>query len=129
MQTQKRKGFCTMIDNRGYTIIEVMFALSIFAIGILAVSGLSISAVSSNASARRITDASVLAEDRLERLAALPYDNIQDGQVTDGAYQVVWVVVEDEIAVNTKSITVTVGCPGGWKDNNVTIRHLISKNT
>lgn len=118
-----------MRDNRGYTIIEVMFALSIFAIGILAVSGLSISAVNSNASARRITDATVLAEDRLERLAVLPYDNIQNGQATEGPYQITWVVVEDEIITNTKSITVTVNSNTGWQNKNVTIRHLISKDT
>lgn len=129
MQMQQSKSFCKMTDNRGYTIIEVIFALSIFAIGILAVSGLSISAVGSNASARRITDATVLAEDRLERLAVLPYDNIQDGQATDGPYQITWVVAEDEITADTKSITVTVNSPSGWKDKDVTIRHLISKNS
>ena len=57
-----------MSDNRGFTIIEIMFALSIFAIGILAVSGLSITSVGSNASSRRITEATARAEDRLERL-------------------------------------------------------------
>lgn len=118
-----------MKDSRGYTIIEVMFALSIFAIGILAVSGLSISAVGSNASARLITDATVLAEDRLERLAVLPFDNIQNGQATEGPYQISWTVVADEITTNTKSITVTVTCSNSWKNKNVTIRHLISKNT
>jgi len=124
----KKKSFPTMNDNRGFTIIEVLFALSIFAIGILAVSGLSISSVSANASARRITEATALAEDRLERLAALPYDDIQDGQATDGAYQIDWVVVADDIAVNTKSITVTVSCADSWKDKRITIRHLISNN-
>lgn len=128
MQMHKRKGRFAMANNRGFTIIEVMFALSIFSIGILAVSGLAISSVGSNASARRITDATALAEDRLERLAALPYDNIQDGQLTDDGYQISWVVVEDEIAVNTKSITVTVTCLSDWRNKTVTIRHLIPEN-
>jgi prepilin-type N-terminal cleavage/methylation domain-containing protein len=118
-----------MSDNHGFTIIEIMFALSIFAIGILAVSGLSISAVGSNASSRRITEATALAEDRLERLASLPYASIQDGQEASGGYQISWVVVENEIATDTKSITVTVTCSNGWKDKTVAIRHLIPKNT
>jgi len=118
-----------MSDNRGFTIIEIMFALSIFAIGILAVSGLSITAVGSNASSRRITEATTLAEDRLERLAALPYASIQDGQETSGGYQISWVVLENEIATDTKSITVTVNCSNVWKDKTVTIRHLVPKNT
>lgn len=123
------KGPITMSDNRGFTIIEIMFALSIFAIGILAVSGLSITAVGSNASSRRITEATTLAEDRLERLAALPYASIQDGQETSGGYQISWVVLENEIATDTKSITVTVNCSNVWKDKTVTIRHLVPKNT
>ena len=116
-------------NNYGLSIIEVIFALSIFAIGILAVSTLAISAISSNASARRITDATALAEDRLERLAAMPYDDVHDDWEMVGAYKVTWVVDENDILDKTKSITVTVNCPEGWKDTNVVIRHLISKNS
>ena len=117
------------LNNHGLSIIEVIFALSIFTIGILAVSTLAISSVSSNASARRITDATALAEDRLERLAAMAYDDINDGQKMVGAYQVTWLVGEGVLVPNTKSITVTVNCPAGWKNTNVVIRHLISKNS
>jgi hypothetical protein len=46
-----------------------------------------------------------------------------------GGYKVTWEVVEGVILPETKSITVTVNCPNGWKDTNVTIRHLISKNS
>jgi type IV pilus assembly protein PilV len=117
------------LNNRGFSIIEVLFALSFFAIGILAVSTLALSAISSNASARRLTDATALAEDRLEKLAALPYDNIQNGSANDGAYQINWEVAENDMVVNTKTITVTVTCPNRWKDTNVAIRHLIAKNS
>ena len=116
-------------NNNGLSIIEVIFALSIFTIGILAVSTLAISSVSSNASSRRITDATALAEDRLERLAATAYDDINDGQEMVGAYQITWLVGEGVLVPNTKSITVTVNCPNGWKNTNVIIRHLISKNS
>ena len=129
MSTTQGISFGTTVENRGFSIIEVIFALSIFAIGILAVSTLAISSVNSNASARRITDATALAEDRLEKLAAMPYDDIVSDQETVGAYQVTWVVVEDDIILKTKSIAVTVNMPDGWADTNVTIRHLISKNS
>jgi len=129
MHYQIRNELKGKLNDRGLSIIEVVFALSIFAIGILAVSTLSIAAINSNASAHRITDATALAEDRLERLAAMPYDLIQDGQETEGAYQITWVVLENDILDNTKSITVTVNCPNGWKDTKVAIRHLISKNS
>jgi prepilin-type N-terminal cleavage/methylation domain-containing protein len=129
MITPQGISYCATADNRGFSIIEVIFALSIFAIGILAVSTLAISSVNSNASARRITDATALAEDRLEKLAAMPYDDIVSDQEMVGAYQITWVVVEDDIIVKTKSIAVTVNIPNGWTDTNVTIRHLISKNS
>ena len=129
MSTTQGISFGKTVENRGFSIIEVIFALSIFAIGILAVSTLAISSVNSNASARRITDATALAEDRLEKLAAMPYDDIVSDQETVGAYQVTWVVVEDDILLKTKSIAVTVNMPDGWADTNVTIRHLISKNS
>ena len=116
-------------NNHGLSIIEVVFALSIFAIGILAVSTLSLSSINSNATSRRVTEATALAEDRLERLAAIPYDDIQDGEETEGAYKITWAVIENEFGDNTKSITVTVNCPNGWKNTNVAIRHLISKNS
>ncbi len=128
MCTQQVMDINENIGDRGLSIIEVVFAISIFAIGILAVTTLSISAVNSNASSRRITDATALAEDRLERLAALPYDDIDSDAETEGAYSVDWDVDED-VTTKTKSITVTVECPNGWKNTKVTIRHLISKNS
>ena len=126
-----RQGFekKRIFNDQGISIIEVIFALSIFTIGILAVSTLAISSVSSNASSRRITDATALAEDRLERLTAMDYADINDGQEMVGAYQITWLVAEGVMLPETKSITVTVNCPNGWKDTNVVIRHLISKNS
>ncbi|MDX2440488.1 MAG: hypothetical protein QNK40_08035 [Desulfobacterales bacterium] len=117
------------INSNGLSIIEVVFALSIFAIGILAVSTLSLSSINSNATSRRVTEATSLAEDRLERLAAIPYDDIQDGEEAEGAYKITWMVIENDLVDKTKSITVTVNCPNGWKNTNVAIRHLISKNS
>ena len=116
------------INNQGLTLIEVIFALSIFAIGILAVSTLAITSVNSNSSSRRLTEATTLAEDRLERLMTLPYDLVDNGEAQEGGYHISWSVVEDDIVDKSKSITVTVTRPGGLKETNVAIRQLISKN-
>jgi Tfp pilus assembly protein PilV len=110
----------------GFSIMETLIALSIFSIGILAVATLVLSAIGENASARRITEATALAEDRLEQLMALPYDTIAGGNSTEGAYQVNWNVAEDIIVAETKSITVTVSWLYLGKQRNVTIRHLFS---
>jgi Tfp pilus assembly protein PilV len=116
------------LGNKGITIIEIMFALSIFAIGILAVSTLAITSVNANASSRMVTEATTLAEDRLEQLMSMPYDSIESDGATEGVYEVSWDVAPNEIADETKSVTVTVIRSGGLKETKVAIRHLISKN-
>jgi type IV pilus assembly protein PilV len=110
----------------GFSIMETLIALSIFTIGILAVATLVLSAIGENASARRMTEATALAEDRLEQLMAVSYDGISGGTTTEGAYEVVWDVAEDVIVTQTKSITVTVSWQYRGKQRNVTIRHLFS---
>ena len=50
-----------MPENKGFTLIEALFAIAIFSIGILAVSSMQISAINNNASARMRTEATMLA--------------------------------------------------------------------
>jgi type IV pilus assembly protein PilV len=102
------------IPNRGYTLIEVLIAMSIFAVGFLAVASMEIMAISQNASARMQTEATAKAVDRLERLLALPYDHIDLNEqnnphrVMSEGYTVEW-MVEDDVPINaTKSIKITV---------------------
>lgn len=113
-------------DTEGFSIIECLIALSIFTIGILAVATLVLSSIGENASARRITEATTLAEARLEQLMALPYSDIVADQETQGAYTVTWEVTEGAIIAETKSITVTVSWWYRGKQRDVTVRHLFS---
>ncbi len=61
------------INNRGFSLLEVVIALGIFSIGILAIAGLQITATSGNAKARFSTEAATLAQDVVERLLAIDY--------------------------------------------------------
>lgn len=110
----------------GFSIIECMIALSIFSIGIMAVATLVLSSIGENASARRITEATALAETRLEQLMAMPYDDIVADQETQGAYTVAWEVTEGDIVAETKTITVTVTWWFRKKQRDVTVSHLFS---
>jgi type II secretion system protein I len=114
-------------SNRGFTLNEVMIALSIFAIGILAVASLMISSINENTSARKMTEATTLAEMHLESLMAQDYASIADGTTTEGAYSIAWTVAEDDVVANTKSLTVTVTWTDRGKQRSVSIRNLISK--
>ena len=109
--------------NKGFTIIEVLVALSIFAIGLLALATMQISAIQTNGFAYRTNIATLLAQDLLEDYKRLGYDGIPStGNYTDnnplnehgvndpaGIYNRTWTVADNGWR---KTITVTVA----WTD-------------
>ncbi len=98
------------INQKGFTLVEVMIGMAIFVIGYLAVGSMQMLAIRGNTNARKITEAATLAADQLETLIVLPYDNIRDDNdnpLIQGAYTVNW-DVDDGPLDNTKLITVTV---------------------
>ena len=112
--------------SNGFSLIECLIALSVFTIGILAVATLVLSSIGENAGARRITEATALAETSLEQLVARPYDEIVGDEFTQGGYTITWQVTEDAIVAQTKSITMTVSWWFRGRQRNVTVRHLVS---
>ena len=72
MQSNKQK---IKMNSRGFTLIEVLIVIAIFSIGILAVAAMQMTSTKGNASARRITEATALAENKIENLIQLPYDH------------------------------------------------------
>ena len=108
MPELRKKKSVKGLNQKGFTLVEVMIGMAIFVIGYLAVGSMQMLAIKGNSSARKITEAATLAADTLETLIVLPYDNIDSGgPVIQGAYTVVW-QVDDGPLPNTKSITVTV---------------------
>ena len=94
----------------GFTILEVMIAISILAIGLLAVFSTQTTSIRANTNANRLTEGMTLAQDKMEELLALSYDDVNtDGSpVSDpGGYTISW-TVDDMVFPNTKLITVTV---------------------
>ena len=124
------------MDIKGFTLIEVLIVLAIFSIGILAVAAMQMTSTKGNASARRITEAVALAENRIERLLELPYDHddlnpdpaLNPHQATSGPYEINWTVTDTDLdwdgSNDSKKVDVTVN----WTykgDRNVSIQHLI----
>jgi prepilin-type N-terminal cleavage/methylation domain-containing protein len=94
----------------GFTILEVMIAISILAIGLLAVFSTQTSSIRANNNANRLTEGMTLAQDKMEELLALSYDDLDatGSPVTDpGGYTISW-TVDDTVFSNAKLITVTV---------------------
>lgn len=116
----------TLIRQDGFTLIEVLIAITIFAVGLLAVAAMQNSAILMNSNAGKISNLSTCGMDKIEELAALPYDDPwlesagnppggidsagQEHQQDsiDGNYTITWTVLDDDPLPNIKNITVTV---------------------
>ena len=102
----------------GFTLIEVLIVMTIFSIGVLAVAAMQMTSTKVNASARRMTEATALAEEQIENLMQLPYDHadldpaINPHLSTQGPYLVNWNVTEIDLDSNgtndSKEVNVTV---------------------
>jgi type IV pilus assembly protein PilV len=108
-------------SEKGFTLLEIMIAISILAIGLLAVASLQISSIRGNAFASGVTEGTTLAADRIEKLLALPYTHadLVAGNHTDpnppNRYAVTWLVTDDSPVTNTKTIDLTVT----WADHGI----------
>ena len=63
------------MNNKGFTLIEVLIGLVILAIGILAIAGMQMTSVRGNFFSHYLTQASYTGQDRLEFLDNRPYDS------------------------------------------------------
>ncbi len=117
------------IDQKGFSLIEILIAMTILAIGLLALAGMQITAIQGNTFSSTTTDATTVAQDRLERLMALTYDDadLNDGNHPPGSqaqvsgtqqiqgvnYSISWDVADNSPIPNAKTIDMTVT----WTEN------------
>ncbi len=112
------------IRQRGFTLIETMVAIAVLSLGLLGIASMQLTAVRDNTGANRMTESGTLAQDKLEELMALPYDDPwleeagnppdldSDGnthqEVGPAGYTIEWEVTDDTPDPNTKLIKVMV---------------------
>ena len=99
--------------EKGFTLVEILIALTIFAIGILGVASMQVWGLRGNASAIWHSQAATFAADRIEKLMMVDYADLADGEEIQGDYTVTWSVATDNPIDNTATITVDVK----WKDH------------
>lgn len=119
----------------GFTLIEVLIAITIFSVGVLAVVTMQTTSVNGNAKARQISEGTLWASDQMEQLLERDYAlfvdgggtnngtaGLNDGGITasttadsgaaiissDGSYSTYWNVAVDQPAANLKTIRVIV---------------------
>ncbi len=120
-------------NNKGFSLIEVLFAIVILSIGILAMSALQVISIDNNSASGNQLSGITWAGDRIERLMALNYsdpdldDDDNDGigglndatagtadgtDTQEDAYSIFWNVAVDSPIDNTKTVTVIVSSQG-----------------
>ena len=99
----------------GFTLLEVIIAISILTVGLLAVASMQTAAIRGNDTAYRVTESVTWAQDRLEFLLALPFDDPALSLGTDKTdpmtsppdYTITYDVTDGPLTGTTKWITVT----------------------
>ncbi len=69
-------------NNRGFTLVEVLIAMTILSIGILGIAGLAGTAIKSSGYSQAITQANNLAQEKIESLLSVDYNNVQATDTT-----------------------------------------------
>ena len=119
--------------ENGFTLIEVLIAVSILSAGLLALGNMQLSAISGNAYSANVTESSTFAADRLEKLLSLPYTH---ADLTAGTHvdlnppagrTVRWTIVDDAPMANTKTITLTVHWTDHRAQKSMSMQRIIAR--
>ena len=92
-------------ENKGMTMVEVMIAITIFAIGFLAIGTMLIWTTRNTTTSNIVTEATMMARERIEFLKTLPVEDMAAECVDDDEPEVIAPIYEREcdITVHTAS--------------------------
>lgn len=120
-------------NSEGFTLIEVLIAISILSIGLLAIGSMQTASIRGNSFASRVTDGATIASDRLEKLMALPYTHSEltagTHTETDASrgYTVSWDVTNNSPIGETKRITLQVTWNAYGVQKRVSIQRILPR--
>ena len=106
-------------DHKGFTLIEILIGLVILSVGLLAIAALQVTSARGNFFSKNLTQATYVAQDRLEFLEKVPFDSpqLQPGTYNDGKAIISGFSFDRTYTVvlngNLKTITYTVNWSEG----------------
>jgi type IV pilus assembly protein PilV len=92
-------------NARGFTIIEAMIALVVLSVSLLALAGLTATLIARNKVAHQITEATTLAQDKIEELKNKPFVSVTNETSTNSIYSIATSVLNH---TTWKDVAVTV---------------------
>ncbi|MFQ6091427.1 MAG: prepilin-type N-terminal cleavage/methylation domain-containing protein [bacterium] len=111
----------TVLVEEGFTLVEVVVAMFIFGILATGMTTLMGVLIQHNEFARAMTEATTLAENKMEEFKNMDYDSIVSGSDEPSArYSRSWTVEDDVPQAGMKQITVTVS----WYDKKGRIHRM-----
>ena len=129
--TRKPADGFDLCREKGFTLVEVLIAVSIFSVGLLAVAMMLDTAIQYNSSARFITEATEIAHAQMENLMSSPYDdaNLEEASSPYGPnpianYNVSWSVRENVPMSAMKTISLSVTWSSRGENKSLTIISL-----
>lgn len=123
-------------NNNGFTIIELLVAVTILAIGLLALAGLQVTSIKGNNHANTISQATALAQEQVELIRNMPYTAVVYPPVPpnqlveadiNGTIYTRTTLVENNIPMNDlKRVTVTVSWTSRGQNRQVQLRTIVA---
>jgi len=112
----------------GFTLLEVIVAVSILTVGLLAVASMQTSAIQGNSLAVHVTEGTTWAQDRMETLLALPYSDAgldstsnphQETQAERDlhpGYEITWEVTDQDVTGDGVSDAKQISVTARWME-------------
>ena len=94
--------------HKGLSLIEVIISMAIFAIGFLAIASLVIATTRNNTTGNMLTEATMLARDKVEYLKALPVDQLQDACRDEIGFEIIHNIYARECEVRALGSSTTI---------------------
>jgi prepilin-type N-terminal cleavage/methylation domain-containing protein len=122
-------------DNHGFTLVEMMIALVLFGVGMMALAQVLPRGLSVRDKARRMSVASSMAQEEVERLRNLPFAHadLAAGNHADpdnpiaNAFRRQWTVQDNTPVDDMKRLTVTVSFPTDSADSQAVVTTMIAR--